>query len=153
MFRWLYKLADRARDRARLKSWDVDHALGRRGEDLAHRYLQNKGFHVIARNYRTPSGAGELDIVAAKGDALFVVEVKSRSYTDFGLPERNVDRDKAQRIFRGAEDFARRAGVPLENVRFDVVSIVFGDGTAPEIRHLEDVFHPALSAGPFVSVT
>ena len=137
-------MADGARDRARRKSWDPDLATGRRAEDLAHRYLQKQGMMVIARNYRTPTGSGELDIVAMDQDTLVIVEVKSRSSTEYGLPERNVDRDKAVRVKRGAEDFARRAGIPLERVRFDVLAIVFGDTT--EIRHLRDAFHPGSGA-------
>jgi putative endonuclease len=153
LFRWLYKLADLARDRARRKIWDADHALGRRGEDVAHRYLQSKGYHVIARNYRTPSGSGELDLVASKGNALVIVEVKSRTYTNFGLPERNVDHEKELHIIRGAEDFARRAEIPLNRVRFDIIAIVFGNKKVPEIRHLEDVFHPGQTTPPSVGVT
>lgn len=141
MFRWLYRLADRARDRARRKTWDPDLALGRRGEDIAHRYLQGKGYTVVARNFRTPSGSGELDLVASKDDTLVVVEVKSRTSTEFGAPERNVDREKERRVMYGAEDFARRSGVPLERVRFDIVTVVF-EGKSPVIRHLRDAFHP-----------
>ena len=144
MLRWLYKLSDRARDHARRKTWDPDLSTGRLAEDLAHRYLQKQGMTVIARNYRTPSGSGELDIVAMEGETLVVVEVKSRSSTEFGLPERKVDHDKEVRVARGAEDFARRAGIPLDKVRFDVLAIVFEEST--EIRHLRDAFHPGVSA-------
>jgi putative endonuclease len=141
LFRWLYKSADRVRDIARRRVWNKDHALGRRAEDLTHRYLQRRGMTVVARNYKTPAGSGELDVVAYEGPTLVVVEVKSRSSLDFGPPERNVDFEKEYKLMRGAEDFARRAGVPLTNVRFDIVSVVFTGGK-PEIRHFEDVFHP-----------
>jgi len=122
-------------------------ALGRRGEDLAHRFLQKHGYTVVARNYRTATGSGELDIVAATRDdgaqaaSLVMVEVKTRTSTEFGLPERNVDREKERRMLRAAEDFARRSDVPLKRVRFDVITVVM-TGKRPEIRHLRDVFHP-----------
>lgn len=142
MFRWLYRISDRLRHRRRAQLWDPAHALGRRGEDVAHRYLQSLGLTVVARNFRTPAGTGELDIVAREpGGALIVVEVKSRTSADFGTPDRNVDRDKEERVIRGAEEFARRAEVPLNQVRFDIVTVVFSN--PPEVRHLKDAFHPA----------
>jgi len=140
LFKWLYRLSDLARHRARRKRWNPERATGRRGEDVAHRYLQSKGLTIVARNYRTPSGSGELDLVARSGDALIVVEVKSRSNKDFGPPERNLDLDQQHRIMRGAQDYARRAGVELINMRFDVVTVVFS--TPVEVRHFTDVFHP-----------
>ncbi len=145
MLRWLYRLSDTIRRRRRLKVWDPAHALGRRGEDLAHRFLQDAGLTVVARNFRTPSGSGELDIVARDKDALIVVEVKSRASAEFGPPERNIDREKQQHVIRGAEEFARRSETPLEMVRFDVITVVFADPV--EIRHFKDVFHPGQSPG------
>jgi putative endonuclease len=53
----LYRLADRVR-----YSRHAD--LGRRGEDLAHRYLRGQGYTVVARNWRPPQGGGELDLIA-----------------------------------------------------------------------------------------
>ena len=100
------------------------------GEDLAHRYLRRKGYVVVARNYRTPSLTGEADLVAWDGDALVFVEVKSRKSAEFGEPERAVDVEKRERIVRAALDYTRRAQVPWDCVRFDVIGIVF----EPEYR-------------------
>jgi hypothetical protein len=79
MISLLYRLADRARDRARRGQWNADLASGRRGEDLAHRFLRKLGFTVIARNYRPHSGGGEIDIVAREKEQLVFVEVKTRA--------------------------------------------------------------------------
>jgi putative endonuclease len=97
---------------------------------------------VVARNFRTPSGSGELDIVARDAaGALIVVEVKSRASTEFGTPLRNIDTDKELRVMRGAEEFARRSDVPLAKVRFDVITVVFNQ--PPQIEHFKDAFHPS----------
>ena len=56
------------------KSKDPAQADGRRGEDLAHRSLQRKGFAIVARNYRLPSGDGQADVIAWDGDTLVFVE-------------------------------------------------------------------------------
>ncbi len=38
-----------------------ERALGRRGEDYAHRFLEKRGFRIVARNYRAPAGGNEID--------------------------------------------------------------------------------------------
>ena len=98
--------------------------IGPWGEDLAHRHLRAQGCTVVARNYRPPSGAGEIDIVAWHGETLAFVEVKTRSSDEFAAPERNVGREKQRRILRAAEDYLRHTDVPWSKTRFDVVSIV-----------------------------
>ena len=135
---WLYRLADRARHRARARRWDPAQAAGRRGEDLAHRYLERRGFTVVARNYRPPSGGGELDLVAWQGDTLVFVEVKSRGNDECGAPDRNVDQEKRTALLRAGRDYARRAGVPWERVRFDLLSVLFTE--PPSIDHRSDAF-------------
>jgi len=130
---WLYRLADRLRDRARRRQWTADRATGRRGEDLAHRYLRAHGYTVVARNYRTPNGTGEIDVIARQGDTLVFVEVKARQTAEFGNPDRAVDDEKKRRLHRAARDYAHRTDTPWDRVRFDIVSVVFNP---PSIEHL-----------------
>jgi putative endonuclease len=114
----LYRLSDALRRR----SLGTDH--GRMGEDLAHRYLRGCGCTVVARNYRPRSGNGEIDLVAWHGDKLVFVEVKTRATVEFGQPERAVDAEKRGHLTRAARDYARRAGVDWNHVRFDIVAVV-----------------------------
>ncbi len=137
---WLYPLTDSLRDRGRKRFWTPDHASGRRAEDLAHRYLRRRGMVIVARNYRPPSGAGEIDLIAWDGDHLAFVEVKSRASGEFGEPEQAVDAEKQRSIERSARDFARRAGVDWERVRFDIVSVVFSDPV--RLEFFADAFGP-----------
>jgi putative endonuclease len=136
----LYEFADGLRHQARRRRWPADQALGRRGEDIAHRFLQRAGIIVVARNYRLASGAGEIDLVGWDQDTLVFAEVKSRTTDDFGAPDRAIDREKCQRMLRAARDFARHAEVPWEKVRFDVVSVVFS--TPPAVTHARDIMKP-----------
>ncbi len=124
----LYRIADGLRYR---KHGDV----GRRGEDLAHRYLRRNGFTVVARNWRPPQGGGELDLVAWEGDLLVFVEVKSRVSAAWNAPERDIDRDKIQALRRAARDYVRRSGADEWRVRFDVISIA-----GSTVEHLRDAF-------------
>lgn len=112
------------RDRRRSRIWSPALAAGRRGEDLAHRYLQRQGFIVVARNYRLGSGDGEADIVAWERDTLAIVEVKSRASGEYGPPERAIGPEKLAHLRRVAHEFAARTGTPWGQVRFDIVTVL-----------------------------
>jgi len=133
----LYQIADGFRHHARKRHMTADHALGRRGEDIAHRHLQRAGIVVVARNYQRSTGSGELDLVGWEGGTLVFVEVKSRKTDEYGAPDRAIGREKWSSIIRAARDYARHAEVPWENVRFDIVNVVFG--TPPVVTHIRDV--------------
>lgn len=139
----LFHLTDGLRHRARLKRCDAAQAWGRRGEDLAHRYLEQQGLRVVARNFELPSIKGELDLVARDGDTFVFVEVKTRASTDFGQPEDAVDQDKRSHLIRVARAYLRGAGATWQQSRFDIISVTSGD--SPSIHHIRDAFR---GAGP-----
>lgn len=131
---------DRLRDARRRRMWDHDLAAGRRGEDLAHRYLRREGFIIVARNYRLSSGEAEADLIAREGEDLVIVEVKTRETVEYGAPERAVDREKQRHLIRVGREYARKTNTPWEHVRFDIVSVVMGD--EPKITLLRAAFRP-----------
>lgn len=143
LFRPLLLLSDAIRQRARRRSMDPDHALGRDAEDLAHRLLQKQGLVVIARNWRTKSGYAEVDIVALeeKSATLVFVEVKSRSDEEFGTPDRQISPAKRRKIAIASQEFRRNSQYEHSPVRFDVVTVVF----EPErkVTHFADAWSPA----------
>jgi putative endonuclease len=134
----LNELADLLRHHGRKRHLTADHALGRRGEDIAHRYLQRAGIVIVDRNYRMASGGGEVDLVGWEADVLVFVEVKSRKTEDYGSPDRAVGPQKQSSLIRAAREYARHAEVPWIKVRFDVVNVVFS--TPPAVTHFRDVF-------------
>ena len=138
MLRSLYRLADVLRQQSRQRTMAPDKALGARGEDLAHRFLQRSGYVVVARNYRMASGAGEIDLIGWDGDKLVFVEVKSRQSEEYGAPDRAIGPEKQTSVMRAAREYARHAGVPWDRVRFDVVTVVFS--TPVRIDHILDAF-------------
>jgi len=117
----------------RRRRWIATQALGRRGEDLAHRYLRKIGFIIVARNYRLSSGDGECDIVAWEGETLVFVEVKSRETADFGPPERAISEEKRTHLLRIAREYTRKTETAWEQIRFDVVSVVMTNPPAIEL--------------------
>ena len=134
----LYEFADVLRHYARQRHLAPDHALGRRGEDIAHRYLQRHRIIIVARNYRMASGAGEIDLIGWEDDRLVFVEVKSRQTDEYGAPDRAIGPQKHSSLIRAAREFARHADVRWEKVRFDVLNVVFT--TPPSVTHLRDAF-------------
>ena len=134
----LWKLSDGIRQSRERKLLTPTQALGRRGEDVAHRYLQRAGLRIVARNYRPSEGDAEVDIVAREGETLVFVEVKARTSAEFGDPDRAISEQKQKNITRAARTYATRAGVEWQNVRFDTISIVFTN--PPAIVHHKDAF-------------
>ena len=126
----------RAADRLRQRRYADNH--GRIGEDLAHRFLRARGCTVVARNYRTLSGSGEIDLVVWDGPKLAFIEVKTRASEEYGPPESAVDAEKRGRVELAARDYARRAEIPWQDTRFDIVSIVLE--RTPRIEWLRDAF-------------
>jgi putative endonuclease len=137
----LYRAFDVLRDRARMRVWDKDLARGRHGEDVAHRYLQARGYKIVARNFRTRNLSAEVDLVAWDGPQIVFVEVKSRETEEFGAPDRAVDLDKQRKILRAAAEYLHRVDLGWDVARFDVVNVVFG--SEPMVRHVEDAFSRA----------
>jgi putative endonuclease len=133
----LYTFADLLRHHGRKRHMNQDHALGRRGEDIAQRFLQRAGIVIVDRNYRMASGGGEVDLIGWEADTLVFVEVKSRKTEEYGAPDRAIGLQKQSSLIRAAREYARHAEVPWERVRFDVLNVVFT--APPAVTHLRDV--------------
>ena len=141
MLSLLYRLAAAARRRRRARSSTTEQAHGRRGEDLAPRFLRRHGLTIVARNYRSRSGSGELDIVAWERDTLVFVEVKARASADYGSPDRAVGWQKEKDLRRAAGDYLRRSGTAWGHARFDLLNIILTE--PPEIEWVKDAFRPS----------
>jgi len=111
--------------------------LGKHGEELAVAYLQENGYEVLARNWTFRKA--EIDIIARKGDIVAIIEVKTRSSIDFGLPQEFVKKDKIQHLVRAADKYIIENGMDVE-VRFDIIAIQKEDKDF-KIEHLEDAFY------------
>lgn len=111
------------------------------GEDLAARYLTAQGLTVLARNWRASVEGvrGELDLVAADGDVLAVVEVRTRRSRLAGTASESVGWDKRRRL-------RRLTGLYLAQnphrgpVRGDVVAIDAAADGGVQLRHHRGVW-------------
>lgn len=109
--------------------------IGDYGEDLAERFLLEKGYLILERNYR--KNTGEIDIIAAKNNSLVFVEVKTRKNDDFLYAREAVNLKKQQRIRNTAKKYIYEKKCYYEYIRFDVIEIYTQKKL---INHFEDAF-------------
>ena len=110
--------------------------IGKQGEDLAASFLEQKGFAVVARNYRYKHA--EIDLIVQRDNWTIFVEVKTRSSNAFGEPESFVDWKKGRKIMEAAEEYIFSTNWQ-GHIRFDIISVKLGK--FPEIVHFEDAIN------------
>nr|WP_314839639.1 YraN family protein [uncultured Flavobacterium sp.] len=111
--------------------------LGKLGEEMAVEFLQKEGYTILQTNYTFQKA--EIDILAEKAAVLAVVEVKTRSSLDFGLPQDFVKPKKIQLLVKAVDAFVTQNDLDLE-VRFDIIAIHKEDKSFV-IEHLIDAFY------------
>ena len=117
-------------------------SAGSRGEAAAKAYLEDRGFRILEHNYR--AAGGEIDLIAANGDLLAFVEVKTRNPNSIYEPCEAVGPKKQKRIIQTALAFL--AAYPVfsqKQLRFDVAEVFTSRGKkadVKEIRYIENAF-------------
>ena len=111
----------------------MSRAIGNKGEDLAAKFLEDKGFAIIARNYYIRGG--EIDIIFADGDTTVFCEVKQRASKSFGDPSQAVYIHKQSRICKAPLDYSYKNKNLDENYRFDIIEII-----DKYVNHIENAF-------------
>lgn len=111
--------------------------LGKLGEELAVEFLQKNGYAILETNWTFQKA--EIDIIAKKDNILAIVEVKTRSSIDFGLPQDFVKPKKIQLLVKAVNEYVISKDLEVE-VRFDIIAL-HKDGKKFIIEHLEDAFY------------
>jgi putative endonuclease len=112
---------------------------GRKGEELAYFWLRQRGYVIIARNWRSVRRRGEVDLIGWEDGELCFIEVKTRTTRAVKPAEAAVDRDKQYELVGMAREYMRR--MPSETVtRFDVVSVYFCAGEEPDVQLFKNAF-------------
>ncbi|HEX6538101.1 MAG TPA: YraN family protein [Candidatus Dormibacteraeota bacterium] len=109
--------------------------VGHAGEAAAVRYLQDQGFRILARDWR--SRLGQIDIVAEDGETLVLVEVKARRGTAFGLPQEAVDARKQKKLRTLLEVYRSQTHRREQPCRIDVVALLLDDKLA--VSNIEQI--------------
>jgi putative endonuclease len=122
--------------------------LGKFGEEWVGKWLQKKGWSVLASNIRFKQA--EIDLIAfdPKWKEIVFVEVKTRSSKKYGSPSQAVGSKKITAMQLVAAEYIKRYNYK-HDYRFDIVSVVtrLGDskgdgllsGRQPQVEHFENV--------------
>lgn len=127
---------------------------GRFGEDAAARFLEGKGFHILARNFSMRGG--EIDLVGFRKGTLVFFEVKARSGDSWGKPAEAITEEKMEKIAKAADGFLKMhcedgtVEIPfflgfcmkkkIRVSRIDGVEVYLTrEGGLSEVRHIENL--------------
>ena len=125
---------------------DPRRRLGARGEELAARHLEARGYQVVERNFRTRYG--ELDVVARDARFLVFCEVKTRivrhGCRDVLGPFASIGPRKQRQVRAMAREWlaqSRIDGPRPAQMRFDAIGVSFdAGGRLLALEHLEAAF-------------
>lgn len=110
--------------------------LGKKGEAIALNYLLEKGFSLVAKNFRYQRA--EIDLIMLKNELLIFVEVKYRTRTHYGYPEQAVDKRKQQHLLKVVHFYLEQHAIQTP-IRCDTIAIT-ETKAGLEVLHLEDAW-------------
>lgn len=115
--------------------------LGRWGEQMAAEYMEQKGWYIRHRDWR--SHDTDIDMVCIDEDdtTIVFVEVKTRSNDLHGRPSLAVNHAKRRNIVMAADAYVRQERKENRMLRYDIISIIGTPGNIKEIEHIEDAFN------------
>jgi len=118
--------------------------VGKIGEDLARKYLEENGYKILEQNYKTKYA--EIDLIAsAPGGLLFgkktlvFVEVRTKIGENFGSPEDTINRQKLWKVLQNAKSYSafKKWDGPA---RIDAICIVLKpDMSVDRLTHHENI--------------
>lgn len=115
----------------------ITNPVGVLGEDAAAKYLQDKGYKIIERNYR--KSHTEIDIIALSGSTLVFIEVKARSSNTFGTPFESIPPWKVNNLVKTAQFYKLLNPKLPDDMRIDAVGVFVENGRIKKIEHLENI--------------
>ena len=119
---------------------------GNNGEDVASKYLENKGYNIVRRNYRKVWG--EIDIIASKDKKIHFIEVKSVTFKDldgimlnYHKPEDNVHGLKMKHIRRMIQTYFDEYNIGLDmEFNFHIICVYLNMKTRrAKVRMIENI--------------
>ena len=111
--------------------------IGRLGEEAVCKYLADRGYSIVERNYRIKGG--EIDIIAENGDYIAFVEVKSRKPDSMVSGFEAVNKRKRSLIIKTAADYCCKHPNMLQP-RFDVAQVIISGEKVLSIDYITNAY-------------
>jgi putative endonuclease len=111
---------------------------GKKGEELACWFLEEQGYRIIEKNYRTRFG--EIDIIGDDKGFISFVEVRTRAGDDPGSPEDSIGFRKQNQIARSALAYIKSKHLEDRDCRFDVVCVKNINSVSPRMSLIKNAF-------------
>lgn len=100
--------------------------IGRQGEDIASKFLENNGIRIIEKNYFTKYG--EIDLIGIDNKSIIFVEVKLRNNYNYGLPSESIDSFKLNRLKKAIDYYVYEKNITGHDYRLDLIFISLVNG-------------------------
>lgn len=110
--------------------------IGKLGENLATKYLENLGYKIIERNFLCRQG--EIDIIAHNKQEIVFIEVKTRTNLHYGKPAEAVTNIKQKHIEKSAKYYLYKNKLEKAYVRIDVIEIYIWNNKY-KINHIKQI--------------
>ncbi len=117
-------------------------SLGNNGEEIAKKFLEEKGLSFIAKNYRFHKKEIDLIFKDKKEEILIFVEVKTRRSKTYGNPEDSISAIKRKNFITAVNGFILENPIYRNfSLRIDTIGIMIHEAKEPEINHIENSFY------------
>lgn len=117
-------------------------SLGNSGEEIAKKFLEEKGLGFITKNYRFHKKEIDLVFVDKNKNILIFVEVKTRRSKTYGNPEDSISAIKRKNFITAVNGFILENPVYRNfSLRIDTIGIMISEKKEPEINHIENSFY------------
>ncbi len=112
--------------------------FGQWGEEIAAQFLEKKGYHILEKHFFFQHA--EIDLIARDGSYLVFIEVKTRSSSEYGLPEEALSERKKRLLRKAAEGYLYLNQIKEADCRFDVVTVNFLPDGKISLNHYINAF-------------
>lgn len=111
--------------------------LGKKGEEIASKYLIKSGYKVIEKNYRTKYG--EIDLICEKEDSIIFIEVRTKTNLDYILPEESITSKKIEHLKKSSLEYLSNSNRKYKNIKFEFIGILFLNKENYKLNHIKDI--------------
>lgn len=110
--------------------------LAKKSEDVAVAVLRKRQYRILETNFRI--SIGEVDIIAAKNDVVWFIEVRSTKGIDKELsPEMRINRLKIQKMIRVGQYFVQSSRMEYKDLRVLLIAVSWYNPKRANVRFID----------------